>query len=182
MAAKKPTKSDTPAAPELSFSPAEQQQLKGLYDDIHALEAAHGFHPSLSQAVQLCTNDAGKPWAETLSPACLAAIKELLAEAHQAGTARRAVWDLLRFSTWLDHDQHAGMPAYQLMNLLNDAIIEYHLAPARGPDARFAGTEPAADKKRQALGQTDQGLPAKVGDKAPDGSVTIDKIMPKRRI
>ncbi len=172
----------TTDAPELRFSADEEAKLKLVNDDIRALEKAHGFHPALAQVVQLCTNDAGKPWAERLSPERERAIRELVAEAHAAGTARQAVWDLLRLSAWLDHDQRAGLPAYQLMSLLNDAIIEYQLAPARGPDAQFAGTEVAADKKRAALGQDGQALPAKVGDKAPEGSVTLDKIVPRRRI
>ncbi|MCC7073463.1 MAG: hypothetical protein IT383_19280 [Deltaproteobacteria bacterium] len=169
-------------APELRFSPDEEAKLRAVHDDIRALERQHGFHPALAQAVELCTNELGKPWADKLSPEREAAIKELLAEAHAAGTVRLAVWDLLRLSTWLDHDQHAGMPAYQLMSLLNDAIIEYQLAPARGPDATFAGAEADADKKRAALGQGEQALPAKLGDKAPEGSVTLDKLAPKRRI
>lgn len=175
-------KAETKHAPEIRFSPDEEAKLKGLHDDIRALEKQHGFHPALSQTIQLCTNEAGKPWADKLSPEREAAIRELLGEAHKAGTVRLAVWDLLRLSTWLDHDQHAGMPAYQLMSLLNDVIIEYQLAPARGPDAQFTGTEVEPDKKRAALGQSGQALPAKVGDKAPEGSVTLDKLAPKRRI
>jgi hypothetical protein len=166
----------------MKFSPEEQQKLEAVYTDIEKLEKEAGFHPVLAKAIAMCCRDDGKPWIDKLSPEAEQALVKELADAHAKGTVRNACFDLLRLSTWLDHDQKAGMPAYQLLNIVNNAVIEYQLAPSRGPDAKFAGVEAEAEKKRQALGQRDKELPAKVGEKAPDGSVTIDKIVPRRRI
>ena len=158
---------------DLTFSPDEQRALEGLLKDIDAAREAAGFHPILVRVLELCVDDEGKPWRATLEPERVTLVEQMVDECAQNGSLRHAVFDLLRVSTWLDHVQKAGMPAYQLFKLANDTVIRFKLHKA--PDER----DPSAQK---AVGKGDKLAAPKLGEKAPAGSVTVDKISPKRRI
>lgn len=164
----------------IKMTPDQQKELDGLDAALDAeLEKHHG-HGIIKVALKVCTTDEGLPWRPRLQPEARRYLEDILVECNKDGTIGWATHGLIAVANYLD-SQKAGMVAYELLSLANDTVIKYDLVVRQEKAKEAWGKQ--NDKSRQEtsamMGTVKAGVPAKVGDKAPEGTLRPDQITPK---
>jgi hypothetical protein len=164
----------------LKMTPEQQKELDDLEAAFDAELEKHQGHGIIKVALKVCTTDEGLPWRPQLHPDARRYLEDILVECNKDGTIGWATHGLIAVANYLD-SKKAGKIAYEILSLANDTVIRYDLV-ARQETAKKDWTK-RNDKSRQesmaTTGASKAGVPAKVGDKAPEGTLRPDQITPK---
>lgn len=119
-------------------------------------------------------------WAKAPPADLRPTINGWIAEAQKDGTIGDAVFGLVQLAVFMDHVLKLDAKLFgEIVSITNDAIIKYDLLKLVNVTDKDAGKKAAA--LRETTGQAKAGAPAKVGEKAPEGTLRPDQINPGKR-
>jgi hypothetical protein len=145
-----------------------------LSDLDHVMQSG-GLHPVVKAAVFLVQDENGEFYRDEIPVQNIAFLKQVLDAAEVDGHIKEAVLDLGKLSAVLHRQAGGKRVALHLYALCEQTIVEKQLLNLEADFEAIEDTKPA-------IGRTEKVIPAKVGEKPPEGSLKIDKLAPKRRI
>ena len=166
----------------MTFTPEERAQLNVMLEEGEQLEQELGFHPIVRHTIHLCLEEDGETFRSELPEDRLQAVIGFLDEVHAKAFAElgEAVFGLLRLSAFLDQELEVGKSAYQLLNIANDAVVRFDLLATIDSAAVEGGGE--RDRQRALTGDDNPTGAPKLGEAAPEGAISLDKLAPRRKI
>lgn len=166
------------------LDPAERQKLDDAVKQIDATLAKGKLHPVIKDVLFLLHDENGN-WFQSFPLERLQQLQAVIiaTEQRQPGVKLGlvdAVYDLFKTSAELWNHAQAKKSAMVLYKLLEKIVVEKNLMAVAKGDAEFEpGRLTAA---MDAIGEEITSTAPKLGEPAPQGSVRVDKLQPKRRI
>jgi hypothetical protein len=165
---------------DMDFTDEEHAQLAALLEEGEELEQELNFHPIVRNTIYLCLDEDGLNWRKELDDDRVEAIVNFLDAIRddESMNIGKAVFDLGRFALYLDHeDGKAGKTPYQLVNVVNDAVIRFDLL------STVNIVETSNQRQHDKLMGKDGGLTApKANEEKPEGALSLDDLASRRRI
>lgn len=166
------------------LDPAERQKLDDAVKQIDATLAKGRLHPVIKDVLFLLHDESGG-WIQSFQLERLQQLHAVILATEQKQPGQKlglvdAVYDLFKTAAELWNHPQAKKPAMVLYKLLEKIVVEKNLMAVVKGDAEFEpGRLTAA---LDAIGEEVTNTAPKLGEPAPEGSVRVDKLQPKRRI
>ncbi len=166
-------KGGAPGADE-SFSPEEKSQLDAKWAELEKMFKDRGVHDICLRTLTMLLTDDGQGFRDQWTPEIAADWWKQLDAARTASTHRKALDDLLLMAAFLHQKMHKNDLATGLVILINEAVLRYQLVDM-DTKARFE-QQSATVAATAVTGGKDRPIPAKVGDKPPEGALRPDQL------
>jgi hypothetical protein len=163
------------------FTPEQVAALDALNAEGVEAERQFNIHPIVRQVVHILQKPDGTGWVDAITKEEEDQIYLALDEAKLANSIHKAVFDLFRLCAHLHDTLKQLRLSVDLYLLFNNAVVRYNLL-ATMDLAAGTSKDAATDKHHEAVGSRELAMPAKVGDKPPEGTVKFDKFAARRRI
>ena len=165
----------------MSENPELEKQFDEKWAEVVAIYEKAQMHPVVPQVMMMLMGDEGLALRHEWTKPMVESFWTYLEPAYAEKTHRKAIDDLIRIAHYLNTKQDRLLLATGLLVLLNEAVIKWKLVDME-VNAKFEGADDKA-AANAVTGGKDRPVPAKVGEKAPEGSVRPDQLVgSKRRI
>lgn len=165
------------------IDPSERKKVDDIVQQIDETLAKGRIHPVVKDVLFLLNDENGN-WISSFSLERLQQLQAVILATDKAEGQKLqlvdAVFDLFKTSAWLWEVGAAKKAAMVLHGLLEKIVVEKNLMAVVKGDAEF--TPGHLSSMMHSIGDEVTNTAPRLGEPAPAGSVTVDKLQPKRRI
>lgn len=163
------------------LTPEEQKLVETEWDKTLKVFEKANLHPVCPQVLMLFLAEDMVSWRTDWTTPMVESFWKLMDPTLAEKTHRQAITDLIKIATYVNEKLDRVLLSTGLLVLLNEAVLKWKLVDMDA-QGKFEGQDAKA-VAAAALGSKDRPVPAKVGEKAPEGSLRPDQLAgAKRRI
>jgi hypothetical protein len=164
-----------------AYTKEQQAQLDAKWKEIEATFAKSKTHAVCPRVLMVLLAEDGVTWRLQWTKEMTESCVKLVDATKQEKSHKKAIEDLIYMAAFVQHELGREELAMGLMMVLNDAVVRFKLVDL---DAEGKFDKDSDDIKAKAVtGGKGRAVPAKVGEKAPDGTLRPDLLKGgKRRI
>jgi hypothetical protein len=160
----------------MTNAPDEKAAVAELEETIEKFD----FHPMVRDILLLAQTPEGQWWADQIPMDRVEQIKQLFDAAIADKSIRKGLYDVLRCAVAIYKNQPGGQRVgLHLLGLAETCIYQHKIIPLEGNTEFAPGT---LEKVKEAIGKTESPNAPKVGEKRPDGALTLDSLNFPRKL
>ena len=159
---------------EQNFTDEEKAQIQAKWLEVEKMFKDRGVHDICLRVLAMLLNDDGLTFRDQWTPEIAKAWWEMMDAAKTERTHRTALDDQLMLAAYMQQKLRKPDLAGGLIILINECVLRWKLVDL-DVDAAFEKEKAAAGSEAVTGGKA-RPVPAKVGDKPPEGAVRPDQL------